>query len=273
MLAGIVNAANKLRWWIFALVKQIVLCVPFMNRSFVILTSARSGSTYLRLLLDDHPKITCWGELLNRKYLPLCETSSHVLVNYILTALLPIKLWLPYTGFKVFHEQLEFCYLHFGQILTALLHPPIIILFRKNMLETYTSLQISLKTDVWNTEDGSTAKECIEIEWQKFVEYVATIRRRWRRNMTEIPPNSKVLFVSYEELTANKDKSLSKIFEFLNLENCDVKAILKKQNPLPLIERITNYKQIEQMVLQNHLDHTITEQWLRTLWVQGKAHS
>jgi len=268
-----VGVVNKLRWWILAWVKQVLLRIPFMNRSFVILSSARSGSTYLRLLLDDHPKITCLGELLNRQHLPddqLCKASSCVLVNYILSSLLPSKFWLPFTGFKVFHEQMEFCNLCFERVLSALLCPKVIVLFRENMLETYSSLQISLKTGIWCTEDGNTKNERIEIDWKEFVEYVAIIRERWKRNLMIIPKNAEIYFVSYEELTADKDKTMNNIFKFLNLEACTVEAKIKKQNPQPLMERIMNYKQIDKLASKNHLDYTILKQWLKTLWIKGK---
>lgn len=263
---------NKLCWWILAVVKQLVLWIPLMNRSFVILSSARSGSTLLRFLLNGHPKVTCMGELLNRNYLQnnqLCRASSHVLVNYILASLLPLKLWLPFTGFKLFHEQMEFCNLRFKDILSALLYPPVIVLFRENMLETYTSLQIAFKTDVWYSE-GNTRRERIDIDWQEFVGYVKALRERWKRSMMDIPMNSKVFFVSYEELTANKDKTMNNIFQFLNLDNCYVDTTSKKQNSPLLMEKIINYKQIEQLILQNYPNYTITKNWLKATWTTSK---
>ncbi|XP_065901581.1 uncharacterized protein [Dysidea avara] len=273
MLVFTAVGRNKICWWILAVIKQLVLRIPLMNRSFIILSSARSGSTLLRFLLNGHPKITCLGELLNRKFLnnhQLCGMSSYVLVNYILASLLPRKLWLPFTGFKLFHEQMEFCNLRFEEILAALLCPPVIVLFRENMLDTYTSLQIAFKTDVWYSEDESSREERIEIDWQEFVGYVANLRERWKRSMMGIPLNAKVFFVSYEELTTNKDRTMNKIFQFLNLEDCNVETTAKKQNPLSLREKIINYKQIKELTLQNHFDYTITKHWLRTTWTQGK---
>ena len=264
---------NKARWWILAWVKKIALWIPFMNRSFVILSSARSGSTYLTLLLDSHPKISCRKELLNRnnlKTLRLIRASSYVLVNYILASLFPWKFWLSFTGFKLFHEQLEFCNLSFKEIFTALSYPPVIVLFRENMLETYVSLKIAFKTRVWYSEDSNCSKENIVVDWQDFVGYVTTLKERWKRNMAVMPPNAKVIFVSYEELVAYKDKTMSSIFKQLNLEDCKVEASSKKQNPFPLMEKIINYEEIEQQMLQNQLDSTITKQWLRTVWIEGR---
>jgi len=204
------------------------------------------------------------------KDLQLFGASSHVLLNYILASLFPCKFWLRFTGFKLFHEQLEFCNIRFREIVSALLCPPVIVLFRRNMLETYTSLQIAFKTRVWYSEDETKTKESIEVDWQDFVGYVAALKERWKASLMDIPTHAKVLFVSYEELVAYKDKTMESIFEHLNLEKCNVEASSKKQNPFPLMEKIINYGEIEQLILQNQLDFTMTKQWLRTVWMQGR---
>ena len=259
----------NLRWCIFAWIKQLLLWIPFLNRSFVILSSGRSGSTLLIQLLNCHPKIACKGELLNRNYLQehnLRGASSHTLVNYILASLIPPKIWLSYTGFKLFNEQLEFCNLHLKDLLTALFWPRMIILYRESILETYISLEIAFKTDVWYSE-GSGTNETVKIDWQNFEDYVMTERARWKRSMVDISAYSdcQVLFVSYEELTGDRNKVMNKTFNFLNIEMCHVEATSKKQNPLPLKEKIINYKQIEQKMLQNSGDYIITKEWLETI--------
>lgn len=261
---------NILRWWIFACVKQLMLWIPFMNRSFVILSSGRSGSTLLIQLLNCHPKITCKGELLNRNNLQthnLRAASSSTLINYVLASLVPSKIFLPYTGFKLFNEQLEFCNLHLKDLLTALFYPRVVILYRESMLETYVSLEIAFKTDVWYSE-GSGTSERIEIDWQKFVDYATTERVRWKRSMAEISMHSQVLFVSYEELMGNRDKTMNRVFQFLNLDMCYVEAASKKQNPLPIKEKIINYEQIEQKMLQSEdSSYTVTKDWLEMICV------
>ena len=240
-----------------------------MNRSFVIVSSGRSGSTLLIQLLNCHPEITCKGELLNRNYLQthnLRGASSSTLINYILASLIPSKMFLSYTGFKLFNEQMEFCNLHLKDVLTALFYPHVIILYRENMLETYVSLEIAFKTDVWYSEGRGTS-ERIEIDWQKFVDYAVTERVRWKRSMMEMSMHSEVLFVSYEELIGNRNKAMNRIFQFLNVDMCHVEAASKKQNPLSLQEKIINFEQIEQKILQSEDSYTITKEWLETIHV------
>ena len=107
-----------------------------MNRNFIILSSGRSGSSMLRQLVSCHPSIFCHAELLNR-----CDllhynlirdgrtvVSSHYLIKYIKARLVSWKPWLPYTGFKLFNEHIEFCKLSLGNLLNALRNPPVIVL-------------------------------------------------------------------------------------------------------------------------------------------------
>ena len=240
-----------------------------MNRSFVILSSGRSGSTMLVQLLNSHPNVVCKGELLNRHCLQIYDlrgASSATLINYILASLIPSKLFLSYTGFKLFNEQLEFCSLRLKDILTALLYPHVIILYREKMLETYVSLEIAFKSDVWYSEDGGTG-ERIKLDWQKFLDYAETEKVRWKRSMMDVPMYSKVLFVSYEELIENRNKTMSRIFQFMGLNMCHVRAASKKQNPLPLNEKIINYDQIKWKVLECEESYTITKQWLEMMCI------
>ena len=240
-----------------------------MNRSFVILSSGRSGSTLLVQLLNCHPKVTCKGELLNRNCLQMHNlrgARGSTLINYILASLIPSKMLLSYTGFKLFNEQLEFCNLHLRDLLTALFCPHVIVLYRENMLETHVSLEIAFKTDVWYSENRSSTSERIEIDWHKFIDYAVTEKVRWKRSVMEIPMYSKVLFVSYEELIGNRSEAMNRIFQFLNLDVCHVEATSKKQNPLSLEEKVINYEQIEQKMLQSEDgSYTITKEWLKTL--------
>jgi len=216
-------------------------------------------------LLNCHPKIDCKSELLDRKYLQiheLCGADSRILINYVLASLIPQRIWLPFTGFKLFNEQLESSDIQLKDLLNALYCPRMIILYRESMLETYASLQIAVKTGVWYSKKFVN-NERIEVDWQKFVDYITMERTRWQRSMMELSMNNEVLFVSYEELLGDMNKTMSRIFLFLNLGMCHVKGASLKQNPLPLQEKIVNYEQIEQKMLQSEDSFIITKEWLK----------
>lgn len=248
-----------------ARMKALLLQLPLMNRSFVILSSGRSGSTLLRLLLNCHPGICQLGEILNREELDrfkLRGYSRSGLIDYILARLLPAKPWLPYTGFKVFHEQLEFCSLPLGDVLKALYNPPVVVLYRENLLETFVSLKIAFLTDVWYSDDKTN--DCsIEVDWEEFQEFADGEKRRWRNNMTFLSNYKRIMFISFEELITRQTETVTMVFEFLNVECYEATISSKRQNPLPLDIKVSNYKEISERIASLNYDIRLTSNWLQ----------
>lgn len=237
-----------------------------LHDNFVILTSGRSGSTLLTQLLNCHPQVVCKGELLNREELKkhqLIGADRQTLSNYILAGLLPLKLWISYTGFKLFNEQLEYCKLSFGKLLGDLCSPSLIILYRENLLETYISLKIAFTTGIWYSEH-KTNQCSIEVEWEAFKEYAETERRRWKRSMSATR-GMRTIFVSFEELVENKDTTMKRLLTFLNLSECDFGVSSVRQNPLPLADKISNYEEIMEKVNDLGLSLTLTADWLESV--------
>lgn len=58
-----------------------------MMKKFIILTTGRTGSTYLRLWLNNHPEIRCHGEVLNRGYGAQDGFYSFANQNYLIKAM------------------------------------------------------------------------------------------------------------------------------------------------------------------------------------------
>lgn len=236
-----------------------------MNRSFIVLSSGRSGSELLVGLLKCHPDLECYWEILNREELlqyRLRGASGRSLTNYILARLLPLKPWFPYIGFKLFNEQLEYCRLPLGDLLDALHNPPVIVLYRENLLETFVSLKIAFKTNVWYSEDK--VHHCsIEVDWAEFKEYVDMERRRWRRSMSALQRHRAIL-VSFEELKEKKQESASRLFAFLGVKSeLEVKASTIRQNPLPLERKVVNYQEVLQQAAACGCDITLNLEWLQ----------
>ena len=250
--------------WVLARIKTILFWIPFMNKSFVILSSGRSGSTLLVQLLNCHPSIQCRGELLNREDIQkrkLVGAKDDHLINYILAQLLPLKIWLAFTGFKIFNEQLEYCKLSFAKLLTALRNPPVIVSYRENFLETFVSLKIAFQTDIWYSEKRAN-EYAIEVDWEEFKNYMNVERARCAKTVSLISPKCKHLFISFEELEADQTVVIERIFSFLNLEFCPTSAVSIRQNPLPLHEKITNYKDIMEKIKECNSCIHLTSDWL-----------
>ena len=242
---------RRLWWWILASIKVALTKTPYMNRSFVIVSSARSGSTLLVQLLNNNKGIVCESELLNRElleYYQLKGADERTLTNYILSMLLPLKLWLPFKGFKLFNEQLEYCNLPLQQVLDSLHSPPVIVLYRQNLLETYVSLQIAFQTNLWYSEDDVNDSS-VKVDWNEFYFYAECEKRRWKRTMSTLKGVNKII-ISYDELTGSKrEETIHKLFAFLNLMSDRSQPLVAKcirQNPLQLKEKVVNYHEIMQ---------------------------
>lgn len=243
---------RRLRWWILACIKVVTTRLPYLNRSFVILSSGRSGSTLLVQLLNTNRQIACAKELLNRELLDqyqLKGADERTLTNYLLSMLLPMKLWLPYTGFKLFNEQLEYCKLSLRQVIQDLNFPPVIVLYRENLLETYVSLKIAFQTDVWYSEK-QVNKYSVMVDWEDFYQYAEDERMRWKKSLSALGGVKKIL-VTFDQLTGGQQgETMHRLFGFLNLTtNCPITAASSvRQNPLPLEKKVLNYHEIMERV-------------------------
>ena len=255
--------------WILLIIRCALSYLPATNRSFVILSSARSGSSLLVQLLNYHERIKCHGELLNRERLHdrgLVDAREKDLIDYVSRIIFPANSWLPYrmhTGFKLFNEQMEYCKVSFGEILSKLQCSSVIVLYRRNMLETFVSLKIAFQNNIWYSE-SIVNDERVEVNWEEFHKYVVTERMRWEQSLSQISHSHQLLLVSYEELALKKASTIRDIFSFLGLAPCYCGTSSKRQNPLPLCDKVRNYEEIMTKVTEHRLPIYLTEKWLKT---------
>lgn len=253
-------------FWLLAWVKALLQRIPWSNRSFLVLSSGRSGSTLLMQYLRSHPSIACsLEEPLNPEELSFhglngANISPYTLVNYLMTQLLS---WSPYSGCKIFCQQLEHHRLPFADLLNALRDPPVIVLYRENLLETYVSLQLAFKTGVWFSVEENNKRSSVEVDFEEYRHYAEEERRRWRVTLSAFAKRSKkrVHFLSYEDLNANKEECLAGVFKFLHLSSCKTIAYSKKQNPTSLFEKVSNFDDLKER-LNKCGGHILTREWM-----------
>lgn len=215
------------------------------------LSSGRSGSTLLRQYLNCHPQICLYGELLEEENCRTISADSSELMTYISASLTSLRglfrFWpfLSYTGFKVFNEQLERTGIDISQLVKRLNNARVIVLYRRDLLETYVSLEIAFKNGCWYTEIGPNDVR-VNIDWDRFIQFADTERQRWQSGLKRVRGHKDVLFVTFEELTDNRDETMDRIFQFLNLSSCPVVAASIRQNPQRLQDKIENFGYIQQ---------------------------
>lgn len=124
----------------------------------------------------------------------------------------------------------------------------IIHLTRNNILRSFASKQIGLKTRKWTENihrphelnlDGKKvilkSKECIQ-NFESVENYIIKTNNRFSRHF--------IIPVVYEDLDKDKQVEMSRIFKELGVEDLIVDTFMKKQNSEKLEGLIINFKEL-----------------------------
>jgi LPS sulfotransferase NodH len=212
-------------------------------RKFVIISDSRTGSTLLMQLLNSHPEILCFGE----EFKNLKIFSCRQIWNKIYRKRPKSVNWV---GFKLFyfhpwqsndHQVWDF--------LEADKNVLIVHLTRRNILRSYVSKQIGLKTRKW-TENINRPHEISEEEkkvkldpeacrenFESISGYIEQTEKRFK--------DHKIIPVVYEDLDKDKQTIMDRIYKNLGVANFKVATYMKKQNPEKLEDLIVNYSDLK----------------------------
>lgn len=246
---------------------------------FVLLGHARSGSTLLVASLIDHPQVHLFGELFNMVASERERSFSFGLRPCLASvphdSVAPIDAKLFYqpeedaaefieqkvfyrhaneavaVGFKIFYHQAfetpasekawEYLFAH-REI-------KVIHLMRRNLLESFLSLQIALQTDEWTRSIGDVSprpelppqhlgvNECVE-----YFEEIGRHRERVRNGFC----NHEVLEIEYErDVCLNFQETIHRIHTFLDVPCRDGRQFLQKQALHKPWQKISNYAELK----------------------------
>lgn len=125
----------------------------------------------------------------------------------------------------------------------------ILHLTRNNILRSYVSKQIGLKTRYWTENIHRPnpitpqekkvildAKKCRD-HFEEIENYQNLTIRRFKGH--------KVIPVVYENLAANKQEIMSRIYNELGVSDYAINPSMKKQNPEPLEELVINFNELK----------------------------
>lgn len=226
---------------------------------FIILGRSRTGSNFLRGLLNSHPAVIVLGEIFrNRDAIdfdhPQFPTTGRVMKIYqsdpckFLEKIIFRKIPANYKalGFKLFYYHAS--EIPFKKIWAALkeqsdLH--IIHIKRKNILRTHLSRENAVKTGQWvNTNGKETHIHTYKLDYDALIrDFVQT--RQWEQQADIFFKTHPKLEVFYEELSENTNEEIRKIQQFLELPDHPVQAQTFKQIQRPLCEIIENYEDLK----------------------------
>jgi LPS sulfotransferase NodH len=223
------------------------------NRNFLILTSPRSGSNLLVDYLRGHRCVHCHGEILNRQYcddLALrAQTDRRKMLHFrsLFIKLPRTRLRIPrqFVGAKIQLEQFPKNHVTLPSVLEWLGNPRIIILYRKDLLETYVSRQIAYINNRYYSKTSSNELS-VSVDWERFRQYCDVERTSWDACLAAIGTSCDVHFLDYDSLVADPRTEVAQAFRFIGVES-DREPVPQsvRQNPWPMSKKVINFAELE----------------------------
>jgi LPS sulfotransferase NodH len=229
---------------------------------FIIISHARSGSTFFKTLLNSHPELLCYGELFypvpqkhffRPELFPFNSSESSEQLEKMRRnnsiKFLEKYIWRKHkkkhkaVGFKIFYYHAResdwksvWDYIQKDQSIK------IIHLHRENRLNTFLSLEKARRSNVWH---GSGVDQSpITLDPQKckaFFEQFENFELEFDQKF----PNHKNFKIYYESLAKNRDEQLNKICAFLNVRPIKLKSKMEKIQKRSISESISNFSELE----------------------------
>ena len=251
-----------------------------MIDQFVILTHQRSGSNMLVSMLDSHPEIKCFGELMRitpewmkqKGYRGALRVLEKVPEHYKEAryrfdypeafvqeafATAPNR---SFYGFKLHINQ-------HTEYMKRLIHDPkwkIVILQRENKLAQFSSSKIAEITGQGNAPKGTKIKQATaQFDSREFKSFLARMQKEWNRVWEEIDSAGRDYFyIPYTNLASQS--ALQNLFQFLGADPAfDVEAGTEKRNPSNILARFSNQEEAASAL----------EEMGRTEWSEEKLKS
>lgn len=225
---------------------------------FIILGRSRSGSNFLRGLLNSHPAIVAFGEIFQNK-----ESIGWGLSGYPQTArmqelfrtepvaLLQSKVFrrqpngIQAVGFKIFYYHAQDAeWLPIWDYLRKDSRLRVIHIKRMNVLRTHLSRKLAVQTERWVNVSGETERYGpVELDYDECVaDFTQT--QSWQRQYDELFRDHPVCVIEYEKLADSTDSEISRVQDFLGVDRFPVAPQTHRQVTQPLHESIANYSEL-----------------------------
>lgn len=227
---------------------------------FIILGRSRTGSNYLRGLLNSHPAVWTLGEIfrnedvidfdhpdfvLNSQILSLYQSEPEKFLESIVFRKVPAEIQA--LGFKLFYYHArDGSFSRLWRALEQQTHIHILHIKRRNILRTHVSRENAQKTGIWvNTSGEKEEVQSYNLDYQTCLEdFIRT--RQWEQEADQFFQHHPVYEIYYEDLVENTPRHVQEIQKFLGLPFHPVQAKTYKQIQKPLSEIIANYAELKQ---------------------------
>lgn len=222
--------------------------------SFVVFAEMRTGSNFLEANLNAFAGIKCHGEAFNTHFIGYPKTTHILGVDQATrdadpTALLRQIKHDPEAmgGFRYFHD-------HDPRVLDLVLDDPAVakIILTRNPVESYVSWKIAQTTGQWKLTDVKAHKTAqAEFAAAEFQAHLEALQSFQLLLMNRLQTSGQTAFyVAYEDLQSVE--VMNGIATYLGVPEMleELDKNLKKQNPSPMSQKVSNYPVMEQALAQ-----------------------
>ena len=245
-------------------------------QKFVMLSYARCGSNMLKAMLNEHPQITCFGEIFNpaygKGYLKWVDKSflkrlSHkYLREYCIENYLNDICAIQTTddtqavGYKVMYPG-QFARYPYFRDYWKINEFKIIRLTRHNLLRRYLSSKIANKEYLWSSSNYRGRLVTIPVDLDDLKRSINCLESI-DCQIDTLAEEFQYLKVSHEQIVSNRMSSLRNIFEFLGVDRDKAEKIeprTVKQNPGKLNMLIENYEEVREVLVGSQYEWFLEE--------------
>jgi LPS sulfotransferase NodH len=218
--------------------------------SFVVFAEMRTGSNFLEANLNAFAGISCHGEAFNPHFIGYPNTTEILGVDQSARDADPALLLgairddpSAMGGFRYFHD-------HDPRVLDPVLADVACakIILTRNPVESYISWKIAQATGQWKLTDMKARKDAqVEFDAGEFEAHLEALQAFQLLLMNRLQTSGQTAFyVAYEDLQSIE--VMNGIAAYLGVPEMleELDKNLKKQNPSPLSEKVSNYAQMEQ---------------------------
>lgn len=246
-------ALRRVRRTVYRMIGPTTDGVPEGVVPFVVLTSPRTGSNLLlERLSSQWPSLRSDGESFSP---PIRGSSS---VNDVIGKTYFIDSGHQFVGCKILASQIDDVDLESVLRIEGL---RVIVLERRNVIRQFVSLKVALADGIFSqpagTKRSSPTARGVEVE----TEALLTFRdgwNNWRHRYANATRELSTVHIYYEDLEEDIDREIKRIADFVGLGDPDVvmPPRLRRQNPEPLSQLITNFEELRAELLA-HGEHEL----------------
>ena len=245
-----------------------------ISSKFCILTTQRSGSTWLNDLLNSHPQVRCLNEpFLYSRHQPFWELEGFPnfflfknrkqisrpwgIFQYI-TAMQAFSEQFDAVGFKLMYSQLSM----FPEIMLKMIKDRyrIIHLIRQNPLDLYISYQNARKIQKCHTIKAMPVVR-VNLNADAIVGILNKIKHKvFMARSLLLLSGLKVIEINYEALVSQHEKVICDILRFINVPDAGTALVsnYKKISKGNYEEKIENFDEIVDVLKKTKFEHLIT---------------